>query len=255
MKYTKRSKKMSQQKFLALALMVSVAVMIPSLANALQLSSVVGTWDNVQGGVNINYPSGISNPEYDGRPENQVRWGTPVSGGIPDGQSGLGFTGVAPPPSDTFLVEEAFETGMLRHFNNPIYDPATAVDLTITMAFIDPTGLTTITDFTFAINETPNEPGPPDSDDIISFPEEYADETYDIGGTLYTLKLLGFGDSPSVLEDHFRSPEGDTNDTLLWAEITEDIPPIPEPTTIVLMGFGLLGVLGYVIRQRRKNQS
>ena len=28
--------------------------------------------------------------------------------------------------------------------------------------------------------------------------------------------------------------------------------PIPEPTTIVLMGFGLLGVLGVVIMQRRK---
>lgn len=28
--------------------------------------------------------------------------------------------------------------------------------------------------------------------------------------------------------------------------------PIPEPTTILLMGFGLLGVLAFVIRQRRK---
>lgn len=28
--------------------------------------------------------------------------------------------------------------------------------------------------------------------------------------------------------------------------------PIPEPTTIFLMGFGILGLLGVVIRQRRK---
>jgi len=30
--------------------------------------------------------------------------------------------------------------------------------------------------------------------------------------------------------------------------------PIPEPTTIVLMGFGILGLLGLVIRQRRKTK-
>jgi hypothetical protein len=30
--------------------------------------------------------------------------------------------------------------------------------------------------------------------------------------------------------------------------------PIPEPTTIVLMGFGILGLLGFVIRQRRKKK-
>jgi len=31
-------------------------------------------------------------------------------------------------------------------------------------------------------------------------------------------------------------------------------PPIPEPTTIVLMGFGLLGILGIAIRHRRKEK-
>ncbi|MBC8235533.1 PEP-CTERM sorting domain-containing protein [bacterium] len=29
---------------------------------------------------------------------------------------------------------------------------------------------------------------------------------------------------------------------------------IPEPTTIVLMGFGVLGLLGIAIRQRRKRK-
>lgn len=30
--------------------------------------------------------------------------------------------------------------------------------------------------------------------------------------------------------------------------------PIPEPATIVLMGFGLLGLVGVVIKQRRKGK-
>lgn len=32
----------------------------------------------------------------------------------------------------------------------------------------------------------------------------------------------------------------------------EQVPPIPEPTTIFLMGFGLLGLIGFVIRQRKQ---
>lgn len=39
-----------------------------------------------------------------------------------------------------------------------------------------------------------------------------------------------------------------------WSLTSLDTEPIPEPTTIVLMGFGLLGILGVVIRQRRKGK-
>jgi hypothetical protein len=35
-----------------------------------------------------------------------------------------------------------------------------------------------------------------------------------------------------------------------WIRVVTAAEPIPEPTTIILMGFGLLGVLGIVIRQR-----
>ena len=36
--------------------------------------------------------------------------------------------------------------------------------------------------------------------------------------------------------------------------VTEGVEPIPEPGTILLMGFGILGLLGVVIRQRRKTK-
>ncbi|MFQ6041004.1 MAG: PEP-CTERM sorting domain-containing protein [Candidatus Poribacteria bacterium] len=37
--------------------------------------------------------------------------------------------------------------------------------------------------------------------------------------------------------------------------VTQQSEPIPEPTTICLMGFGILGLLAIGIRQRRKNQD
>jgi hypothetical protein len=252
MKYTKRRKKMSQQKFLALVLMVSVAVMIPSLANALILGDVEGAWSGTVGGTSVNYPVDVP-VGYGNGLEDQVRWGEPHESGDPPGQSGLGFTGVAP-PATSFDIGETFEVGQLRHFNNPV-DAGTAASqtqLTITMDFDFP-DVESAPTFTYLIDETPNEPGPPPDDDIIDFQSAYPGETFEIDGIEYTLKLLGFGDDPGSIVDNFVSPEGTTNETLLWGEITT--PVIPEPTTIVLMGFGLLGVLGFVIRQRRKNQS
>jgi hypothetical protein len=76
----------------------------------------------------------------------------------------------------------------------------------------------------------------PADDDYISFPDSYASQSVDIGGTLYTLQLLGFGSSASTLVDQFQSPEGDVRSTLLWGQITEQVVPVP--------GAALLGVLG-----------
>jgi len=60
---------------------------------------------------------------------------------------------------------------------------------------------------------------------------------------------FGFYDSVGTLTTPFTLDGGYDN---FGAEIEYN--PIPEPTTIVLMGFGLLGLLGVVIRQRRKDK-
>jgi len=55
------------------------------------------------------------------------------------------------------------------------------------------------------------------------------------------LTIVGYGTGP--------------NGTEAWvADLSTTAEPIPEPTTLFLMGFGLLGVLGVVIRQRRKSK-
>jgi hypothetical protein len=74
-----------------------------------------------------------------------------------------------------------------------------------------------------------------------------------IDETEYTLKLLGFHDTPTGTPvNEFISQEGDTSQTKLFAKITT--PPsekVPEPTTMV--GLGLLGL--YIMGRRNQKQK
>jgi hypothetical protein len=226
---------------------------ISSMASALTLTNVGGVWSDTVGGSNVSYTSAAI--AYGNETERQVRWGIGTSG-----QSGLGFTGIAPDPDIpggiVFGIGDTFEVGQLRHFNNPIQSgsAATATKLTISLDFSDPAGLNGAFAFTFDINETPNTPGPPASDDIISFPDSYASETFEIGGIDYTLQLLGFGDDVANIMNDFTSPEGGTNATKLWGRVTaSQNPEIPEPSTILLLGVGLLGLASYSRRRSHKN--
>jgi hypothetical protein len=230
------------KKILMLLFAVSLVLGMTGVASALTLSSVEGAWTGAVGGSNVNYPTDVY-VTYGNHSEDQVRWGVPASSA---GQSGLGFTGIAP-PSSTFGIGDAFEIGQLQHFNTPINGGTgvSAVDLTITLDFTNPAGLNDSFLFNFTVNETPNNTGTsPADDDFIFFPSSFPDQTFNIGGVEYTLELLGFGVSADSLVDQFQSPEGGTNSTLLWAKITTP-PSVPEPGTMLLFGLGLLGLVGF----------
>jgi hypothetical protein len=218
--------------------------LVPFTAQALTLNSVSGTWQNADIAAVTYTSAGIA---YGNGTENQARWG--VSTGY--GQSGLGFTGVSPPPT-SFAAETAFELGLLRHFNNPVYEPvATSIELNVSTIFGDPAVSPSFV-FTFGINETPNSTGNDYLDrDFIYFPSAFSSQTFDIGGTLYTLKLLGFGADADHLVSQFESNEHATNSTLLWAKITTETPPVPIPGAVWLLGSGLLGLVG--LRRFRKS--
>lgn len=218
-------------------------------AQALTLSGVDGDWINVVGGTNVTYVNGVATT-YGNMLQDQVRWGT--TAGI---QSGLGFTGVDTP--QTFAIDEVFEIGELVHFNRPIAvgSNATSADLSIDLTFSDPAGIDKTFTFTFEIDETPNNTEPPSdpaNNDIIDFPFDFATQTFVIDEVAYTLRLLGFGDSPDNLVEQFSSVEGSDNPTLLFGVITTAaVAPIPEPGTLLLLGGGLLGLLTAGRKMRR----
>ncbi len=220
--------------FLALTLIVSAANVPPALA--LTLDQVTGTWQNVVGGTNINFPTVGT--------EVQVRWGTSVG----YGQSGLGFAGSAPPQL-TFDPEDAFMLGTLTHYNNPISGgtAASSVQLVINLDFSVPEVNPSFT-FTFNINETPNTTGDDWLDrDFIYFPSSFPTETFTIGDTIYTLKLLGFGASADNLQSQFESPENGSNSTYLWGTITTEV--VPLPGSVWLLGSGLPGLIWFSRRR------
>lgn len=214
-----------------LPLIVIIMLITPAFGvpSSLTLENVSGTWSNAVDGTNVNYISNLSSP-YGNGVLNQVRWGTTNSG---DGQSGLGFVGIAPPPMGV-LPDVPFVIGQLIHYNRVIglNSASTSVDLSI-QTTID--SKISNFKFTFLIDETNNAPGPPASDDIITFPDSFSSGKID---NEYTLNLLGFGDSPTSLDSSFRSPEGNDNNTLLWGELTHT--PIPAPGAILMAGFGAI---------------
>lgn len=215
--------------------------LVATVAQAFTFSTI-GTWNNAVGG-NVTYTSGV---------ENRVSWGQFAP------QSALGFTGT----TGTGDFNNLLALGQLRHYNNPVgfieLTVPQSVDLTVALnLLINNEPITRNFTYSLRVDETPDDVLPcryksvTPCADAVFWQNTIASNSFTVGGTDYTLELLGFSNTPALSPvNQFISEERSTNETTLFGRVVPAA-GVPEPTTTT--GFLLAGVgLMYAHRRLRK---
>jgi len=211
----------------------------------------------------VGSASGVfSNPTplattFTGNGTNNFLYGDNTGQNSPQNQ--LTFTGTA----FSSAFESPFIVGSLFYFNGTtgVGTNPTAVDLALTTNFSTPLLGNVLSTFGLSLIVTPNTSDPDASADFVVLPSTFSPTVFNISGTNYTVKLVGFGDvvgdgflASSGTQLHVREGLSATAD--LFAVVTTDISGIsggvPEPSTwaMMLLGFAGVGFMAY----RRKSK-
>ena len=221
-------------------------------ATLVALGSVPARSDDVSGsasGVFVNpQPAGAVTT---GVGTSDLKYGVGFGGSLPNELSFSGSTFAGP-------FETPFTVGTLSYFNGTTFQGTepSAVDLAVTIAFTAPVGLgAVLSTFTLSLNSTPNFGTPDQNADFVFFPSSFSTTVFDIGGTSYTVKLLGFD---NVVGDGFLASdgnelhvrEGSRATAGLLAVVTSQVPAVPEPSTWAMMFLGFASV-GFMAHRRK----
>jgi hypothetical protein len=233
---------------LCVALVAASLLALSAPANAAQIniSSVTGTWTDVD----PNVASGVGTPS--------IRWGTSTG----SGQSGYNFISHVPPPV-VLGIGATFDLATFQHINQPITgNSITQATLDVYINFTtDLAGFggpqQAHSQFIFNHNETPNDCAPPGcaNDIVTAFLNPLNTTHFLSGGHDYVFGITGFQVGNTAFAS-FSSPEGSTNSAELNASFN-DAGTFAVPGPIVGAGlpgllvgcFSLLGLAGW---RRRK---
>jgi hypothetical protein len=174
--------------------------------------------------------------------------------------------GVGNPPNSLNFEGSSFSTnsnqrfsiGDLTYFNGSISagTEADSVPLNILLSLTNPTGINETFVFDFDIINTPNNGTPEQNADFVFPVSVIPSQSFNVGGTDYTLELLGFSQDGGVtVENEFRVLEGATTTAVLFGQITVAPPnPTETPEPSAMIGLLAVGSLGMASKLKKKSQ-
>ncbi len=194
-------------------------------------------------------PAGPGGMVVSGVGTSSFTWGSGFDGSPP---SSLDFSGTSfATNTGTF-----FDIGEISYFNGTIAldSEASSVDFDVTLNFTTPGGISETFTYLLSLVNTPNTSDAVASADIVQFPGALPTASFTANGTTYSLGLevgvvSGSGFSSQTT---FSVLEGSSATATLRGIVTSQGVPqaLPEPSTIALIGLGLLGMS--LVRKRVK---